>query len=241
MLDVFRSWLLVKVYKMAYQKQMVKDRKLYVFALIFLQAKYKFASVVFNFNDTVMHLIALVSIYFHLRSKFWLAVFFMGFAASVKMSAFLFVPGCLLVTAFEWGILSALLYLVCFFLVQILFGLEFLIKNAKGYYLMAYDFDRKFAQSESINFQYFSEAFTFSRGFERTLLALHFGFLFIFLFLKWTGKETSKEASYLARLFREVRLWPLTFERRILNPYNTFLIIATSNFIGLAFSRGTHQ
>lgn len=116
-IDLFRSWLLVKVYKLAYQRHMVKDRKLYVFALIFLQAKYKFASVVFNFNDTVIHLIALVSIYFHLRSKFWLAVFFMGFAASVKMSAFLYVPGCLLVTAFEWGILWSAVYLVCFFLV----------------------------------------------------------------------------------------------------------------------------
>ena len=99
-----------------------------------------------------MHLLALISIYFQLKSKFWLAVFFMGFSASVKMSAFLYVPGCILVAAFEYGITSAFTYLVGFFAVQILFGLEFLIKNASGYYYMAYDFNRKFAQSESINF-----------------------------------------------------------------------------------------
>lgn len=151
-IDVFRTWLLVKVYKLAYGKKMVTDRKAYVFALILLQAKYKFCSVVFNFNDSIMHLIALVSIYYHLRGNFWLSVFFMGFAASVKMSAFLYVPGCLLVIAFEYGITSSLIYLVSFFAVQVLFGLEFILKNAKGYYLMAYDFDRKFAQSESINF-----------------------------------------------------------------------------------------
>jgi len=88
---------------------------------------------------------ALVSIYFHLKSKLLCAIFFMGFAASIKMSAFLYVPGCLLVTAFEYGILSSLGYLLGFFLVQVLFGLEFMLKNAKGYFLMAYDFDRKFA------------------------------------------------------------------------------------------------
>jgi hypothetical protein len=41
----------------------------------------------------------------------------MGFSASIKMSAFLYVPGCLLVTAFEYGILGAAGYLIGFFLV----------------------------------------------------------------------------------------------------------------------------
>ena len=100
---------------------------------------------------------ALISIYYHLKSRFWMAVFFMGFAASIKMSAFLYVPGCLLVTAFEYGIFSSLIYLVGIFAVQLIFGLEFLMKNAEGYVRMAYDFERHFAQSESINFQYFTE------------------------------------------------------------------------------------
>jgi len=114
----------------------------------------------------------------------------MGFAASIKMSAFLYVPGCLLVSAFEYGIFGAVVYLVGIFAVQILFGLEFLLKNAKGYFMMAYDFDRKFAQSESINFQYLTENFQHSPHFERSLLALHLGFLIIFLLFKWT-KTTS--------------------------------------------------
>ena len=86
----------------------------------------------------------------------------MGFAASIKMSAFLYVPGCLLVSAFEYGIFGAVVYLIGIFVVQILFGLEFLLKNAEGYLRMAYDFDRKFAQSESINFQYLTEQFQHS-------------------------------------------------------------------------------
>ena len=46
-----------------------------------------------------------------------LAIFFMGFSASIKMSALLYVPGCLLVSAFEYGIHSALVYLIGIFIV----------------------------------------------------------------------------------------------------------------------------
>jgi hypothetical protein len=69
----------------------------------------------------------------------------MGFASSIKFSAFLYLPGCMLVSAQQYGIFSALVYLIGIFAVQLLFGLEFMLKNAKGYFLMAYDFDRKFA------------------------------------------------------------------------------------------------
>ena len=92
-----------------------------------------------------MHLVALISIYFHINQNLFLAIFFMGFSSSIKMSAFLYVPGAMLVTAFEHGILMALVYLIGIFLVQLGFGLEFMLKNAPGYFRMAYDFDRKFA------------------------------------------------------------------------------------------------
>jgi len=72
------------------------------------------------------------------------------------------------------------------------------------------------------------------------MLSLHLGCLVLFLFVKWTNKEQSG-SNYIVRLFREVRVWPLTFEHRQLNAYNTFLIISSSNFIGMVFSRGTHQ
>ena len=106
-----------------------------------------------------MHLVALISIYFHLKSYRFLAIFFMGFSAAIKMSAALYLPGCLLVSAFEYGIFGAVIYLIGVLILQILFGLEFLLKNQEGYLRMAYDFDRKFAQSESINFQYLTESF----------------------------------------------------------------------------------
>ena len=73
--------------------------------------------MVFNFNDTIMHLVALISIYFHLKSNLILAIFFMGFSSSIKMSAFLYVPGAMLVTAFEHGIHMSLVYFIGIFAV----------------------------------------------------------------------------------------------------------------------------
>ena len=97
-IDIFRSWLLVKTYKLAYMNQKVKN--LHIYALMLMQAKYKFASVVFNFNDTIVHLVSLISIYYQLSERQYLAIFFMGFASSIKMSAFLYIPGAMLVSSF---------------------------------------------------------------------------------------------------------------------------------------------
>mmetsp|Transcript_2963 Transcript_2963/g.5011 ORF Transcript_2963/g.5011 Transcript_2963/m.5011 type:complete len:146 (+) Transcript_2963:327-764(+) len=143
-------WLLVKVYLLAFSGdktvngEVRKESKMCVLVFLLFSAKYKFASVVFNFNDAVMQLIALISLYFHLKQNLALSIFFMGFAASVKMSALLYLPGCLLISAFEYGILGAVTYFIGIFLVQLLFGLEFILKNAPGYWEMAYDFKRKF-------------------------------------------------------------------------------------------------
>jgi len=41
----------------------------------------------------------------------------MGFSSSIKFSAFLYIPGAMLVSAFEYGILSAVVYLVGVFAV----------------------------------------------------------------------------------------------------------------------------
>jgi len=41
----------------------------------------------------------------------------MGFSSSIKMSAFLYVPGAMLVTAFEHGIYMSLVYFIGIFAV----------------------------------------------------------------------------------------------------------------------------
>lgn len=72
-----------------------------------------------------------------------MSIIVMGTAAAIKMSALLYLPGALLIQAFEYGIYrGSLVYLLGIFLVQFIWGLEFILKNAKGYKDMAYDFTR---------------------------------------------------------------------------------------------------
>ena len=67
----------------------------------------------------------------------------MGTASAVKMSALLYLPGCLLIQAFEYGIFrGSLVYLIGVVAVQLLWGLEFILANRAGYFEMAYDFNR---------------------------------------------------------------------------------------------------
>ena len=68
-LDIYRTWMLVKVYKLALGEKLIKERKMYALFFIMFQAKYKWVGVLFNFNDVVMHVIALTGIYFHLRQS----------------------------------------------------------------------------------------------------------------------------------------------------------------------------
>lgn len=69
--------------------------------------------MLFNFNDVIMHVTALIALYFHLKQNQLLAIFFMGTASAIKMSALLYLPGCLLVQAFEYGIFrGSLVYLI---------------------------------------------------------------------------------------------------------------------------------
>jgi hypothetical protein len=72
-----------------------------------------------------------------------------------------------------------------------------------------------------------------SDGFNKFLLLMHLGFLLLFLCFKWTNN-----------LFKDVRLFTLLSDlttRREICQYKSLLIILTSNFIGMCFSRGTHQ
>jgi alpha-1,3-mannosyltransferase len=84
-----------------------------------------------------------------------------------------------------------------------------------------------------------SQEFMHSDFFNKLLLVLHLVFLVAFLIFKWTDGPLN--------LLQDVRILPLQnlvndlSTRRELNQYKSLLILFTSNFIGMMFSRGTHQ
>lgn len=155
------------------------------------------------------------------------------------------IPGFLLTVAFNSGILKSLLSLVSMGALQVLFGLEFIMVNKEAYFQMSYNFDRVFLKVEQVNFQFLNEELMHSDGFNKFLLMGHLSFLLIFLFFKWTSGIFD-----LPQVLREVGVLPISniftdlfsLQRPCKqDQYLNTLIMFTSNFIGMIFSRGTHQ
>jgi alpha-1,3-mannosyltransferase len=234
-LDIFRMWLLVRIYKRAYgsERGAPKNRKMYVFVLLLLQAKYKFVGITHQFNDCFMMICCLMAIHFWQYGYLWISATLLGIAVNIKMSALLMIPGYALTVAFEAGLIRAVLSVAWIIGLQIIIGIEFLMANPQAYFSMAYNFDRVFLKQEQVNFQFMTQEFMHSDGFNKFLLAMHLGFLLLFLVFKWTDN-----------LLKDVRLFDLLGDltkRREICQYKSLLIIFTSNLIGMMCSRGTHQ
>ena len=61
-LDVFRMWLLVKIYKNAMKHKPGGPPGLYVYMLLLMEAKYKFVGITHQFNDCFMIVFSLMAI-----------------------------------------------------------------------------------------------------------------------------------------------------------------------------------
>jgi len=67
----------------------------------------------------------------------------------------------------------------------------------------------------------------------------------VFLVFKWS--RPAEEGNPVVGLLKQVRVWPLSrvwqdlSAERELSQYNVLLVLFSTNLIGMAFSRGTHQ
>lgn len=185
-LDVVRMWLLVKIYKKAILNT-AQNKNMFMMSLLFLQAKYKFVGVTRQFNDCFMMLFCLLAIWAWQHRQLVLSTLLFAIAINIKMSSLLLIPGYLLTVAFDCGILKALVTLVLLAVLQVVFGLEFIMANRSAYFQMSYNFDRVFLKVEQVNFQFLDEEFMHSAGFNKFLLIGQLTFLLVFLFTKWTA------------------------------------------------------
>lgn len=185
-IDMVRMWLLVKIYKTAIRDTRF-NKNMFMMALLFLQAKYKFVGVTRQFNDCFMMLFCLLAIRAWQHRHLMLSTFLFAIAINIKMSSLLLIPGYLLTVAFDCGILKSLMSLVAMAALQVAFGLEFLLVNPGAYFAMSYNFDRVFLKVEQVNFQFLDEEFIHSPAFNKFLLFSHLFFLLTFLFFKWTS------------------------------------------------------
>lgn len=155
----------------------------------------------------------------------------MAMALSIKGGAMLWLPGILLVTAFISGIFAALFLILFVMAFNLLIAVPFIQANPKAFFAQAFDFGRKFWQHLSYNSRWVSNM-TYSHpafviaGYVITLLVL-----LSFLMFRWTS---------IRSFFKDIRLYPLTCEHKVVDPRTAAVIMFTSALIAIVCAPGLH-
>lgn len=176
---------------------------------------------------------------------------------SVKMNALLYLPGFIIIAYFLVGenMLKLLSVILVIPFVQVMIGWKYLLplfndEEAKylrwTYINQAFNFKRKFLYKWTVNWRFVPEDIFLNDNFARILLFLHVSVLLIFVFTRYlspkiTGKSiTNLVKDALCKPFSDT----ISTSNKLIDydqgPKLVLLIFATSNLIGVLFSRSLH-
>uniref|UniRef100_A0A3B4AMX9 Dol-P-Man:Man(5)GlcNAc(2)-PP-Dol alpha-1,3-mannosyltransferase n=1 Tax=Periophthalmus magnuspinnatus TaxID=409849 RepID=A0A3B4AMX9_9GOBI len=191
------------------------------------------------FNDPVAMMLLFAAINLFIDEYWWLGCGIYSLAVSVKMNVLLFAPGLLFLLLSEFGLIKTIPKLSLCAGIQILLGLPFLLENPVGYVSRAFDLGRQFMFKWTVNWRFLPEWLFLNRQFHLLLLAAHLLTLLLFTLRRWKRPGESifdliKEPSK-----RKVPLQKTSVDH-ILSFILIVLILFTSNFIGMCFSRSLH-
>lgn len=146
------------------------------------------------FNDPVAMFFVYGSIYLLCKRRWQLACVVYRYVfrscslgLSVKMNAFLFLPGLCVVLFRALGAFRALASLGVVVSVQVLVGAPLLWRDASAYVLSAFDFSRVFLYKWTVNWRFLDEATFLDPRLARALLGIHGVLLMLFGLFRWTG------------------------------------------------------
>lgn len=97
----------------------------------------------------------------------------------------LYLPGIMVVTCRERGLLTTIGHVVIIVAFQGLLGLSFLREYPWEYLAGAFDFSRVFLYKWTVNWRFVPEDIFLSKSFAKGLLAIHLIILVIFLLKRW--------------------------------------------------------
>ena len=106
-------------------------------------------------------------------------------ALSVKMSNMLYLPGIMVVTCKQRGLLATIGHVATVFALQGLLALPFLREHPWEYLAGAFDFSRVFLYKWTVNWRFVPEDIFLSKPFAGGLLVIHLITLVIFLLNRW--------------------------------------------------------
>ncbi|XP_031662363.1 dol-P-Man:Man(5)GlcNAc(2)-PP-Dol alpha-1,3-mannosyltransferase isoform X2 [Oncorhynchus kisutch] len=185
------------------------------------------------FNDPVAMMMLFGAVNFFLDGRWTLGCGLYSLAVSVKMNVLLFAPGLLFLLLSEFGLMRTIPKLSLCAAIQLLLGLPFLMENPIGYMTRAFDLGRQFMFTWTVNWRFLPEWLFLSRYFHLVLLAAHLLALLLFALRRWKRPEES-----IMELLKEPDKRVLLAQK--LTSDQMVLILFTSNFIGMCFSRSLH-
>ncbi|XP_038819512.1 dol-P-Man:Man(5)GlcNAc(2)-PP-Dol alpha-1,3-mannosyltransferase isoform X1 [Salvelinus namaycush] len=185
------------------------------------------------FNDPVAMMMLFGAVNFFLDGRWTLGCVLYSLAVSVKMNVLLFAPGLLFLLLSEFGLMRTIPKLSLCAAIQLLLGLPFLMENPIGYMTRSFDLGRQFMFTWTVNWRFLPEWLFLSRYFHLVLLATHLLALLLFALRRWKRPEES-----IMELLKEPGKRVLLAQK--LTSDQMVLILFTSNFIGMCFSRSLH-
>ncbi|XP_030630340.1 dol-P-Man:Man(5)GlcNAc(2)-PP-Dol alpha-1,3-mannosyltransferase [Chanos chanos] len=185
------------------------------------------------FNDPVAMMLLFGAINLFLDSHWTLGCALYSLAVSVKMNILLFAPGLLFLLLSEFGLMKTLPKLTLCAVIQLLLGLPFLLVNPVGYVSRAFDLGRQFLFKWTVNWRFLPEWLFLSRSFHLLLLLAHLLTLTLFALRRWKKPGESLWTLLKDPSERKEATQKLTADQ-------TVLVLFTSNFVGMCFSRSLH-
>ncbi|KAK8926469.1 Dol-P-Man:Man(5)GlcNAc(2)-PP-Dol alpha-1,3-mannosyltransferase [Platanthera zijinensis] len=199
------------------------------------------------FNDCIAMTMLHAAVALLLYQKWHSALIIFSAAVSVKMNVLLFAPPLLMLMLKALSVKGILSALSCAALVQIFFGLPFLLRHPMPYIFRAFNLGRVFIQFWSVNFKFVPEEIFVSKEFASSLLLIHLTLLLIFAHHKWCKHEgglinliqslardaTTKFSNIHQFLYCESTI-------HVLRKEHIATVMFVGNFIGIICARSLH-
>ncbi|CAG5896774.1 unnamed protein product [Menidia menidia] len=187
------------------------------------------------FNDPVAMMLLFAAVNLFMDGYWTLGCFLFRqvLAVSVKMNVLLFAPGLLFLLLSEFGFIRTIPKLSLCAGIQLLLGMPFLIENPVGYVSRAFDLGRQFLFKWTVNWRFLPEWLFLNRYFHLLLLSLHLLILLLFALRHWKRPGES-----LFELLKDPSRRKMPAQKCTTS--QIVLILFTSNFIGMCFSRSLH-
>ncbi|XP_042283995.1 dol-P-Man:Man(5)GlcNAc(2)-PP-Dol alpha-1,3-mannosyltransferase isoform X1 [Thunnus maccoyii] len=228
---VFYLITLLLVFRIYYRTKKVPP---YVFFFVCC-ASYRIHSifVLRLFNDPVAMMLLFAAVNLFMDGYWTLGCGLYSLAVSVKMNVLLFAPGLLFLLLSEFGLIRTIPKLSLCAGIQLLLGLPFLLENPIGYVSRAFDLGRQFMFKWTVNWRFLPEWLFLNRYFHLLLLSAHLLTLLLFALRRW-----KRPGENILEILKEPSKRKIPAQKNTVD--QIVLILFTSNFIGMCFSRSLH-